>query len=249
MKFHNFRGELSYWLRRDLWVGKDAALVLSDVIPGSEKFGESEFDNGELIQCDTFSTRFDQFSHALKIENRIDCELALARIEFSVAEKIDLMRQDFERGEGTFRSQIEWIGWAIDKNYSINWLKHAVDMGFIIEIKERIDSSEHLRRRYYEPDSHYGNTYDEELTAPSTQTDVPNRSVEYPWGSHSTNLLTLLSAAAEKFWSRYDPTDPTTAPTNEQVKDWLIDRKVSMRIAEAMATILRLDGLPTGRRE
>jgi hypothetical protein len=73
---------------------------------------------------------------------------------------------------------------------------------------------------------------------------------EWPWGrNHETELLRKLAAAAERFWKRYDPNDPTTAPTNETVTNWLIDQKVSKRNAEVMATILRVDGLPTGPRK
>lgn len=70
----------------------------------------------------------------------------------------------------------------------------------------------------------------------------------WPWGSHNTNLLKKLAEAATKFWSLYDPKDATTAPTNKQVIDWLIDEGVAKRTAEVMATILRADNLPTGPR-
>lgn len=71
----------------------------------------------------------------------------------------------------------------------------------------------------------------------------------YPWGEHNTRLLQSLSDVATALWSRYDPSDPSTAPTNEQVEEWLIARDVPKRIAEAMATILRADGLRMGRRK
>ncbi len=80
------------------------------------------------------------------------------------------------------------------------------------------------------------------------KTEPPSNQAAYPWGSHNTNLLTQLSNAAVKFWSLYDPSDASTAPTNEQVEKWLIEQSVSPRTAEAMATILRADGLKTGRR-
>lgn len=71
----------------------------------------------------------------------------------------------------------------------------------------------------------------------------------WPWGSHETQLLRNLAEAADRFWSRYDPTDNTTAPTNQQVITWLKERGVAERTAEVMATILRADGLPTGPRK
>lgn len=72
--------------------------------------------------------------------------------------------------------------------------------------------------------------------------------VRWPWGDHETVLLQHLAAAAEKFWARYDATDPTTAPTNEEVGGWLQGRGVSESMSKRMATILRPDGLPTGPR-
>lgn len=69
-----------------------------------------------------------------------------------------------------------------------------------------------------------------------------------PWGNHSTILLEKLSKAAIKWWSNFDPSDPTTAPTNETVIAWLVDEGVGKRTAETMATILRANGLPSGRR-
>jgi hypothetical protein len=71
----------------------------------------------------------------------------------------------------------------------------------------------------------------------------------WPWGSYETKLLRSLGAAANKLWKNYDPEDPTTAPTNEQVTTWLMEQEgVTERTAEVIATILRADGLPTGPR-
>lgn len=74
-------------------------------------------------------------------------------------------------------------------------------------------------------------------------------SAVYQGARHTTKLIETLDAARIKFWANYDESDPTTAPTNEQVEGWLTAQNVSGRIASAMATILRADGLPTGRRE
>jgi hypothetical protein len=71
----------------------------------------------------------------------------------------------------------------------------------------------------------------------------------WPWGRHETDLLRKLAYAADRFWKNYDPNDPTTAPTNEQVSDWLKSQGVAVRTAEIMASILRADGLPTGPRK
>jgi hypothetical protein len=73
----------------------------------------------------------------------------------------------------------------------------------------------------------------------------------WPWGSYETKLLRDLAAAAEHWWKNYDPSDPTTAPTNQQVIDWLTKERegVTPRAAASIATILRADGLSPGPRK
>lgn len=72
----------------------------------------------------------------------------------------------------------------------------------------------------------------------------------WPWGSHHTDYLSHLDAAARKWWILYDPDDPTTAPTNEMVSDWLqSERHLSREKSRAIASMLRPDGLPTGPRK
>ena len=71
----------------------------------------------------------------------------------------------------------------------------------------------------------------------------------WPWGTHHTKSLGDLEAAAYTLWTLYDPSDPSTAPTNNMVADWLVtERGVSKDKARAMASILRADGLPAGPR-
>lgn len=72
---------------------------------------------------------------------------------------------------------------------------------------------------------------------------------KWPWGDYETELLRKLALAADRFWKLYDPADNTTAPTNDVVKEWLKNEGVSDRVAEAMATMLRADGLPPGPRK
>ena len=72
---------------------------------------------------------------------------------------------------------------------------------------------------------------------------------KWPWGSHHTEALGHLEAAASRFWKLYDTADQSTAPTNEMVAEWLRDeRGVSKEKAYAIASILRADGLKTGPR-
>ena len=72
----------------------------------------------------------------------------------------------------------------------------------------------------------------------------------WPWGKHHTETLGHLEAAAKKWWVLYDPSDFTTAPTNEMVSDWLqTERGISKEKARAIASMLRPDRLPTGPRK
>lgn len=84
---------------------------------------------------------------------------------------------------------------------------------------------------------------------PVTPEGLHAGSAQWPWGNHETELLRKLAAAAMKFWTNYDPSDNTTAPTNQVVTNWLKDQGVAERVAEIMAQILRPDGLPTGPRK
>lgn len=81
------------------------------------------------------------------------------------------------------------------------------------------------------------------------QPEMNIQATGWPWGRYETNLLRKLARAADLFWKKYDPTDPSSAPTNVQVIEWLVGQKVSKRTAEIIATILRADGLPTGPRK
>jgi hypothetical protein len=78
---------------------------------------------------------------------------------------------------------------------------------------------------------------------------TPQPTTKWPWGAYETDLLSKMASAAKEWWSTYDPASPATAPTNLEVKNWLIGQGVSDRVAENMATILRADGLPTGPRK
>ncbi len=72
----------------------------------------------------------------------------------------------------------------------------------------------------------------------------------WPWGSHHTAALGHLEAAARRFWVNHDPADFSTAPKNTEVSDWLQrERNVTANMANAIASILRMDGLPTGPRK
>lgn len=71
---------------------------------------------------------------------------------------------------------------------------------------------------------------------------------QWPWGAYQTESLKLLARAADNFWKNYDPSEPAQAPKNDVVTAWLIDHGMSSRMAEIVATMLRDDNLPAGRR-
>ena len=88
------------------------------------------------------------------------------------------------------------------------------------------------------------------LPESETTFDSIESPLRWPWGNHHTEYLGHLEAAARKWWTLYDPDDPTTAPTNEIVSDWLqSERKLSKERSKAIASMLRPDGLPTGPRK
>jgi hypothetical protein len=69
------------------------------------------------------------------------------------------------------------------------------------------------------------------------------------WPNHQTKKLTALRLAALKFWSNYDPTQPDTAPKNQEVIEWLQkEHKIGATPAKEMASILRPEKLRTGPR-
>ncbi len=88
------------------------------------------------------------------------------------------------------------------------------------------------------------------VTIPPELAGIPSpRTAGWPWGDYETDLLRHLAAAAVQFWKDYDPSKPTTAPTNKAVAGWLEDKGVLPRNAKSIATILRAKGLPTGPRK
>ncbi len=71
---------------------------------------------------------------------------------------------------------------------------------------------------------------------------------QWPWGTYQTPSLQLLARAVDRFWKNYDPQDPSTAPTNAMVSNWLEEKGMPKRTAEVVATMLRATDLPMGRR-
>ena len=71
----------------------------------------------------------------------------------------------------------------------------------------------------------------------------------WPWGTYTTRRLELVAEVVREFWSTYDPDQPKTAPTNAEIRAWLIEEKgVSEREATAIAMVCRADDAPTTKR-
>ena len=90
----------------------------------------------------------------------------------------------------------------------------------------------------------------EERNQLEAQKESASNAKHWPWGDHHTEFLGHLEAAAKRFWVNFDPTDHTTAATNEAVSSWLqSEHKVSRKRADSIASMLRPDDLPTGPRK
>jgi hypothetical protein len=73
--------------------------------------------------------------------------------------------------------------------------------------------------------------------------------LRWPWGEYQTPSLQLLAETAKRYWTGYDRSEPSTAPTNADVVEWLMtQRGLSQNLASAIATILRDPDLPSGPR-
>lgn len=88
------------------------------------------------------------------------------------------------------------------------------------------------------------------LVRPSDTPAGGPRGLVWPWGQYETEMLRHLHAAALRWWVKYERSDPTTAPTQEEVSDWLVsERGLSKKKAEAIAAVLHTDDpLPKGPR-
>ncbi len=71
----------------------------------------------------------------------------------------------------------------------------------------------------------------------------------WPWGSHTTQDLEDLKAAALHWWSDYNPQDHSTAPKNDNVIRWLMEERGTVEDkAKKIASIMRPKDLKSGPR-
>ena len=64
---------------------------------------------------------------------------------------------------------------------------------------------------------------------------------------NKSEKLTHLNQAAAKFWGNVDPSDKTTYPKNEEIRQWLEDKGYSERQSGAAASIIRPPWAEKGR--
>lgn len=64
-----------------------------------------------------------------------------------------------------------------------------------------------------------------------------------PYHGHKSEGLEYVEEAIYQFWSTVDPEDPTTAPTKEDVVEYLKKRGASKNVAQAVDLILRPENL------
>lgn len=83
------------------------------------------------------------------------------------------------------------------------------------------------------------------LGFPQRDTETPPPISGWPWGTYQTEMLALLAEAVERFWVRFDPNEPDTAPDSKtDVIPWLRSKGLSNNMAEAIATIIRPKNIP-----
>ena len=214
--------DLSHWDFAEHFSAYDVAALILGLEPRES--------DGEQIRVRVVSDRMEMhYTHALKryyheafniqMENYLDVESS-RRFELESVEMNELQRHcDFDKEDSPFST---WLSGKQSQFEEQIFSRHAVAQWLDVIGAESI----------------YQFSLDHEV----------NR--RWPWGDHHTVMLGHLAAAAHRHWVNYDPADATTASTNATVIKWLqTERKVSRKMAEAIATMLRPDGLPTGPRK
>lgn len=152
------------------------------------------------------------------------------------------IHQDISRGK--LRSVIQRIPWIIESNVTE---PHVCAQDFAAWLTARGMEPSPLVAEWIEETSGATHQAKPQEEKPLGTTAPTGR---WPWGNHHTEALGHLEAAALRFWVNHDPADPGTLPTNDVVAEWLQnERKVSSKkLAYAIASMLRLDGIKPGIR-
>lgn len=70
----------------------------------------------------------------------------------------------------------------------------------------------------------------------------------WPWGDYENKNLRLLASAIGQFWEHADEAQPGDAPENGTVVSWLRQEGATVGVATRIASIIRADWAPEGRR-
>lgn len=221
-------GSLTHWDFAAHFSGSDAAALILGIEPTESASDQSRIrvvvDRMELHYNHALKRHYHE-AFQISIENFQDME-ADRPFELNSVKLNELRRQcDFENEETPFS---DWL--ASDDQSQFNdqiFSRHIIaDWLDAIRLKS---------------------IYQFRLDQPSVDHEMNGY---WPWGNHHTEMLGHLEAAARRHWVNYDPTDATTAPINKDVSEWLMnERKVSQKVAESIASMLRPDRLPTGPRK
>lgn len=88
----------------------------------------------------------------------------------------------------------------------------------------------------------------DELNAVLPDHDKPPRFDGWPWGEYENKNLRLLASAIGQFWEPADEAKPDDAPENGSVVSWLRQQGATDGVARKIASIIRADWAPEGRR-
>lgn len=88
----------------------------------------------------------------------------------------------------------------------------------------------------------------DDLNAMLPNRDEPPRFDNWPWGDYENENLRLLASAISQFWEHADEAKPDDAPPNPTVVSWLRKEGATKGVAEKIASIIRADWAPEGRR-
>lgn len=224
--------DFSHWELAETFTSREAAYLLMGVDPSGP-------------DIDRYSARH--------IEERIEraYEGAIARAEFEGFVEPSFSFEDAPEPEqmpehAVLRSNALWMQIEIFREHGdcssfSTWLQYRGGRSVHAQVFSRFELARWLKENGMK------SAYRFDLNQPDAVQDTPGR---WPWGSHHTDLLGHLEAAARRFWVNYDPSDATTAPINITVSKWLqTERKVSLTMANSIASMLRPPDLPTGPRK
>ena len=221
--------DLSHWNFAEEFYGYEAAALILGLEPFWVECGQPDIDQSRIrIVADRMKVHYENTKHTRYME--------LFRPE-EMDEDNDLLGQAIELPSvhmQRFRSVWNMSEWFED------------------ETKHMFEAQKFSRHHICQWLEVIGlkSVYPFDLHQTPSSTEAQKNVNHWPWGSHHTELLGHLEAAAQNFWVNHDPDDLGTLPTNVVVSGWLQKtRGVSKTMANSIASMLRPDGLPTGPRK